>query len=301
MKKVLILGAKGNLGGQLVKEFGDKSMYEVFPYDYDDLNLLENNTIVSKISKIKPDIIINATGYNAVDKCEESEQEFQVAYKINVKAIKYLAEAAILNNAVLVNYSTDYVFGGDICDERDFLKIKEHGGFLENDERCPINKYGLTKMLGEDEILKSKNKDLKYFIIRTSKLFGPTENPSVSKENFFDLMLKISIGKREISVVSEELSCFTYTPDLAKATRELTEGKYDFGIYHIRNNEPSIWYDAAIELFKLKQIGIKINPVLSTNFPRPARRPKYSVLANTKFPPLRSWKEALKEYITKYK
>jgi len=156
-------------------------------------------------------------------------------------------------------------------------------------------------MLGEDEMLKLKNKDLKYYIIRTSKLFGPDNNSSVSKENFFDLMLKIAVGKKEINVVSEELSCFTYTPDLAKATKDLIEGNYDYGIYHIRNNEPSIWYDAAIELFKLKQISIKINPVLSANFPRPAKRPKYSVLANTKFPPLRSWKEALEEYITKYK
>jgi len=305
MKKVLILGAKGNLGGQLVKEFNNKSEYEVFSYDSEDLNLLESDLIIPKVLEVKPNIIINATGYNAVDKCEEIEEEFQLAYKINVKAIKYLVQAAILSKAIFVNYSSDYVFGGDLCDdskddEKNFLKIKEQGGFLENDSRCPINKYGLSKMLGEDEMLKLKNKDLKYYIIRTSKLFGPN-NSSVSKENFFDLMLKIAVGKKEINVVSEELSCFTYTPDLARATKDLIEGNYDYGIYHIRNSEPSIWYDAAIELFKLKQISIKINPVLSANFPRPAKRPKYSVLANTKFPPLRSWKEALEEYITKYK
>jgi len=305
MKKVLILGAKGNLGGQLVKEFNNKSEYEVFSYDSEDLNLLESDLIIPKVLEIKPNIIINATGYNAVDKCEENEEEFQLAYKINVKAIKYLAQVAILSEAIFVNYSSDYVFGGDICDdskgdEKNFLKIKEQGGFLENNNRCPINKYGLSKMLGENEILELKDKNLKYYIIRTSKLFGPNSSP-VSKENFFDLMLKIAVGKKEINVVSEELSCFTYTPDLAKATKDLIEGNYDYGIYHIRNNEPSIWYDAAIELFKLKQISIKINPVLSANFPRPAKRPKYSVLANTKFPPLRSWKEALEEYITKYK
>jgi dTDP-4-dehydrorhamnose reductase len=288
MKKVLILGAKGNLGGQLIKKFSNKSEYEVFSYDSEDLNLLESDLIIPKVLEVKPNIIINATGYNAVDKCEEIEEEFQLAYKINVKAIKYLVQAAILSKAIFVNYSSDYVFGGDLCDdskddEKNFLKIKEQGGFLENDSRCPINKYGLSKMLGEDEMLKLKNKDLKYYIIRTSKLFGPNSSP-VSKENFFDLMLKIAVGKKEINVVSEELSCFTYTPDLAKATKDLIEGNYDYGIYHIRNNEPSIWYDAAIELFKLKQISIKINPVLSANFP-----------------PLRSWKEALEEYITKYK
>jgi dTDP-4-dehydrorhamnose reductase len=306
MKKILILGSTGNLGGQLVKEFSNLSDYQVLAYNYKEVNLLEPNLIVSKIKKIKPDIIINAIGYNAVDKCEEIEEEFEVAYKINVRAVKYLAQVALVTNSILVQMSSDYVFGGNICQENndsreEFLKIKEVGGFTENAKRCPINKYGQTKMLGEDEVLKLSDKKLKYYIIRTSKPFGPQGTSPSAKESFFDQILKMVPGKKEISVVNEELSCFTYTPDLARQIREILEDSREFGIYHIRNSEPAIWCEAASELFKLKKISIKIKPVLSESFPRPAKRPKYSVLANTKLPPLRSWKEALKEYIINYK
>jgi dTDP-4-dehydrorhamnose reductase len=306
MKKVLILGANGNLGSQLVKEFSNFSDYKIFSFNRSDLDLLEYNLIDPKISKIKPDIIINTSAYNAVDKCEEFEDEFKLAQKINGEALRYLGKAAISNNSILVHYSSDYVFGGDVCKDDGceiecFLKIKEKGGFTEDDKQCPINKYGLTKMSGEIELQRLANKKLKYYIIRTSKLFGPQGKSPDSKENFFDMMLKIAQDRSEIQVVNEELSCFTYTPDLARQTIELLNNKNNFGIYHIRNSEPAIWYDAARELFKLKNIKVNIKPVSSDKFPRPAKRPKYSVLANTKLSYLRSWQEALREYVKNYK
>lgn len=302
MKKILILGSDGNLGEQLVKEFSTSTDYQVIAYDKEDLDLLERDLIIPKISKISPDVIINTAAYNNVDKCEEFESEFKLAHKINGEALRYLGQAAIKNKAILVHYSSDYVFGGDICQKDSctsecLLDFKERGGFREDDERCPVNKYGLSKVSGEIEIQRLANKNLKYYIIRTSKLFGPKGKSGYSKENFFDLMLKISQEKKTIDVVGEELSCFTYTPDLAKKTREILENKKDFGFYHVRNNDPAIWYDAARELFRLKKTGVKVRPVSSDKFPRPARRPKYSVLANTKLSELRSWKEALKEYI----
>lgn len=302
MKKILLLGSDGNLGEQLIEEFSRFSDFKVIGYTKKDLDLTEFDLIVPKISKVKPDIIINTAAYNNVDKCEELESEYKIAHKINGDALRYLGRAAIKNNSILVHYSTDYVFGGEICQEEGceeecLLNFKEKGGFREDDDRCPINKYGLTKMSGEIEIQRLANKELKYYIIRTSKLFGPTGNSKDSKENFFELMLKISNERKEIAVVSEELSCFTYTPDLAMRTREILDEKKDFGFYHVRNNDPAIWYDAARELFKLKRIGVQVKPVLGDKFPRPAKRPKYSVLANTKLPELRSWKDALKEYV----
>ncbi|MFA7364948.1 MAG: NAD(P)-dependent oxidoreductase [Patescibacteria group bacterium] len=303
MKKILILGSNGNLGGQLFDNIVGLSDFQVIPYDRTDLNLLEQDSIVSKISKVKPDLIINATAYNAVDKCEEFDDEFKLAKKINADALKYIGKAAIKNNAVLVHYSSDYVFGGDECtvgDDDSFLKFKEKGGFTEDDVPCPINKYGITKLMGEEELLKLKDKNLKYYIIRTSKLFGPKGKSNEAKDSFFDLMLNISKDKKEVNVVSEELSCFTYTKDLAIQTLDILNNKEDFGIYHVRNSEPAIWYDAARELFRLKNIKTKINPVSSDLFPRPAKRPKYSVLANTKLPALRTWKDALEEYLKKY-
>lgn len=302
MSKILILGADGNLGTQLMKNLELFGFRQLIPFGRDDLNLLDYDSIISKISKISPEIIINTAAYNAVDKCEEFEDEFNLAKKINSEAVKFLGKAAIKNNSVLIHYSTDYVFGGDVCHEDGchddcLLRFKENGGFREDDSPCPINKYGLTKLWGEEELLKLKDKKLKYYIIRTSKLFGPKGKSNNSKESFFDLMLKLSKDRSEISVVNEELSCFTYTPDLARQTVDILSSKKDYGIYHIRNSGPAIWYDAARELFKMKDINVKINPVSADNFPRPAKRPKYSVLANSKLPNLRTWQEALGEYL----
>lgn len=306
MNKILILGSDGNLGEQLYKEFSSFSNYKIFGFNRNDLDLLEYDLIGPKILKIKPDVIINTAAYNAVDKCEEFEEEFKLAQKINGEALRYLGKSAIANNSILIHYSSDYVFGGDICNKNScsdecLLEFKEKGGFSEDDERCPVNKYGETKMSGEIELQRLANKKLKYYIIRTSKLFGPKGKSKNAKENFFDLMLKIAQDKNEMNVVNEELSCFTYTPDLAMQTREVLEAKKDFGFYHIRNSEPAIWFDAAKELFKLKKMNIKVRPVSSDKFPRPAKRPKYSVLANSKLPPLRNWQDALREYIKNYK
>jgi dTDP-4-dehydrorhamnose reductase len=301
MKRILILGADGNLGSQLFDNASGLYNSQVIIFDKNDLDLLDQDSIISKITKLKPSLIINATAYNAVDKCEEFDDEFDLAKKINGEALKYLAKAAIKNDAILIHYSSDYVFGGDACsvedDNNSFLRFKEKGGFTEDDTPCPINKYGLSKLMGEEEILKLKDKGLKYYIIRTSKLFGPKGSSNESKDSFFDLMLNISKDKEEINVVSEELSCFTYTKDLAKQTLDIINNEEDFGIYHIRNSDPAIWYDAARELFRIKNINVKINPVRSDLFPRPAKRPKYSVLANTKLQALRSWKEALEDYL----
>jgi dTDP-4-dehydrorhamnose reductase len=232
----------------------------------------------------------------------EFENEYKIAKKINGETLRYLGRAALKNDAILIHYSTDYVFGGDTCQDDDcaeecLLEFKEKGGFKENDTPCPINRYGETKLMGENEILKLAERKLKYYIIRTSKLFGPKGKSNDAKENFFDLMLRISQTQNTLKVVGEELSCFTYTPDLAKQTVNILRDKKEWGIYHVRNNDPAIWYDAAVELFRLKGIRVLTIPVSANEFPRPAKRPKYSVLANTKLPALRSWKEALKEYI----
>ena len=291
-EKVLILGAKGNLGVQLVKIF--RNQYDVTAWDREEIDITDKELISRKINDIKPDIIINTAAYNAVDKCEESEQEFALAKKLNGEAVGYLAEAAVKNNTLLVHYSTDYVFAGD--------KI---GGYQDGDEPNPVNKYGESKLLGEQELISRSCKGLKWYLIRTSKLFGFKNESGMAKPSFFDIMIKLSQEKREIDVVDEEASCFTYTADLAKTTKELIESdqaspeysRRRYGIYHIINSGPCTWYEAALELFKIAGIDIKVKPVTSDKFPRPAKRPKYSVLLNTKLEPLRDWQEALREYL----
>lgn len=282
--KILILGAKGNLGQQLVKVFqcGNK----VIAWDKEEIDITDKELVFKKVGDIKPDIIINSAAYNAVDKCEIDEKEFELAKKLNGDAVGYLADAAIEVNAIFVHYSTDYVFSGD-----------KQEGYKENDQPKPINKYGETKLIGEQEIIKRSGQGLKWYLIRTSKLFGSKGESELIKPSFFDTILQLSKKRDYIDVVDEEVSRFTYTFDLAKATKELVESNKGYGIYHIANSGPCTWYEAAVELFKIACIDIKVNPVNSDKFSRPAKRPKYSILLDTKLEPLRDWKEALREYI----
>jgi dTDP-4-dehydrorhamnose reductase len=151
--------------------------------------------------------------------------------------------------------------------------------------------------LGEKELAKRGEKGLKYYLIRTSKLFGPQGESDLAKPSFFDTMIKLGREKEELKVVDSEKSCFTYTPDLAKATGEIIDSNLGFGIYHLINNGPATWYEAAQELFSLLRSSPRIIPVSSDEFPRPARRPEYSILLNNKFRSLRDWRQALKEYL----
>lgn len=289
--KILILGAKGNLGGQLIKVFATEN--EVIAWDREEIDITDKELVIKKISDVKPNIIINAAAYNAVDKCEEDKAEFALAKKLNCEAVGYLAEAALEVNAVLVHYSSDYVFDGGVKTKKE----SRGAGFKEDDQPCPVNKYGETKMQGERELITRSNKGLKWYLIRTSKLFGPKGESEFAKPSFFDMMLKLAKEKEFLDVVNEEMSCFTYTPDLALYTKKLIESDKGSGIYHLINEGPCTWYKAAKELFKIAGVKIKVNPVSSEKFPRPAKRPAYSVLLNTKFEQLRDWKEALEEYL----
>ena len=289
-KRILILGAKGNLGQQLVKAFEKQN--QVTAWDKTEVDITDEKLITEKITNLKPDIIINATAYNAVDKCEEDDNEFEIAKKLNGTAVKYLAEIALKIDATLVHYSSDYVFSGD-----------KKEGYTEGDTPNPISNYGKTKLMGEQAILEKKNK-LKYYLIRTSKLFNPIiKTPqrgvsTTSKPSFFEIMLKLGKEKNEVKAVNEEVSSFTYTPYLAQTTLEIINAKKKYGIYHIANSDACTWYEAVLELFKIANIQTKVIPVAANEFPRPAKRPQYSVLLNTKLDPLRSYKKALKESLS---
>lgn len=287
--KVLIIGHQGTLGTALMKTFED---LKPIGLDRDELDITNKKKVLETIDNHRPDLVINAAAYNAVDKCEENKEEFEVAKVINGYAPGYLAKACKAVGADLVHYSTDYVFSGD-----------KKEGYVEADDPSPVSNYGTTKLLGEKEVMKHTKK---YFIIRLSRLFGPGGSKA-GKKSFFDVMCDLSRSNQKIKVVNEEVDCFTYAPDLAWATRHLTveDGKlqsrttkkYAYGIYHIINEGSCTWYEGALELFKRLGKKIIVVPVPGGEFPRPARRPAYSVLLNTKFPKLRSWEEALVEYL----
>jgi len=306
---VLVIGAKGMLGQALVEVFKKDKSYAVIGWDREDVDILEEKKTVTKIEEAMPSIIINATGYNAVDKAEE-KKEFEIAKKLNGKTPGYLAKLAKKLDAVFVNYSSDYVFDGEPempepegCSHRcSSCSLHDNFvpeiGFDEYAKTNPISNYGKSKVLGEKEVVKNGKK---YYIVRLSKLFGKAGQSDLVKKSFFDVMLEAGknppAGGKSVSVVDEEISCFTYAPDLAQKTKEIIEAEKPYGIYHITNSDPCTWYEAVLELYKQAKIKTKVIPVSAEEFPRPARRPFYSALINTKINPLRSYKEALKEYL----
>jgi len=284
--KILVLGANGNLGTQISEVFEADSENEVIAWDREQIDVTDEELVYKKISDIKPEIIINAVAYNAVDKCEESEEEYDKAKILNIDVPRFLANAAIENDALLIHFSSDYVFGAV---EKDFYE--------ESDEPSALNRYGKTKLHGERAIIKLSSKGLKWYLIRTSKLFGPKGSSEVTKMSFFDLIFSLSSERDSFDMVDGEFSCFTYTKDLAKKTKLLVDEKKGYGIYHIVNEGVASWYDGAVELFHLKGVEKKLNKVKSEELNRLAKRANSSVLKNTKLEPLRSWKEALREYL----
>ncbi len=287
MKKVLIIGSKGMLGQELVRVFSADENYQVLAWDAEDIDIADERQDREKIVLAKPEIIINVAAYNAVDKVEEPA-EFERAKILNGLAPGYLAQIAKKLGAVFVHYSSDYVFDG------------KASGYKEKDRTSPVSNYGRSKLLGEQEVKKAGGK---YYIIRTQKLFGRPAQNEGAKKSFFETMLKLAKTRFELEVVDEELSNFTYTPDLARQTKYLIEQNFSSGIYHITNEgAPVTWCAAAVILFDLAgQKDIKVVPVSSDKFPRPAKRPKCSILINTKLPPLRPWPEALKEFLESQK
>ena len=286
--KILILGSKGSLGAQLAKIFARGN--EVLGWDRGEVDITDRELIQKKIGEIKPELVINAAAYNAVDKCEDDDEEYELAKKINIDGPKFLAEICLKIGATLVHYSTDYVFDG-----------KKKSGYKETDEPKPINRYGKTKFHGEKRILELSGQGLKWYLIRTSRLFGPRGESEMAKPNFFDIILKQSQNKSNLEVVDEEVGGFTYSPDLARATKDLVQADKGYGIYHLANGGACTWYQAAVELFKTADIGVKVLPIRGDKLSRPAKRPKYSILLNSKLPLLRDYREALREYLTKGK
>jgi len=280
-KKVLIIGALGMLGQALYKQLFEKD-YIVTGWDKDEIDIADEKTLQEKIMDLKPDILINCAAYNNVEKAETEDKE--IALKVNGDGVGYLAKICTDLDIVFIHYSSSYVFDG-----------LDKNGYNEDATPNPINVYGESKLLGEKKILEIPN--LKYYLIRTSNLFGaPAISPN-AKKSFVDIMLKLGKEKESLDLVDEEVTSPTYVLDLAKATVDLLESGLEWGIYHRSNNGSCTWYGWANKIFELAKINIKQNPVSSDKFPRPSKHPNFAVLNSTKLPALRNWEESLEEYI----
>lgn len=271
--KAVILGAKGMVGQQLAKVLPD-----AFTFDRETLDATDPDLLKAKLSEVKPEVIFNCIAYNDVDGAETNRDQ---AFLINSELVKNLSEIANELDAVVVHFSTGYVFDG------------QAESYNEEAKASPVSIYAESKAAGEENLLA---KAKKYYLVRTNVVFGPPGSSEHSKKSFVDIMLGLA-EKPELKVVNDETNSITYAPDLAKSVVELVNSGAPFGVYHIVNEGFATWYELAQEIFNQKGIVIKLIPVPGTEFPRPAKRPAHAVINNTKLPKLRTWQEALIEYL----
>jgi dTDP-4-dehydrorhamnose reductase len=258
--KTLIFGAGGMLGTDLQIVFPG-----AIPFTHAEMDISDRDAVFSCVAKFKPELVINAAAYTKVDDCEEKKD---LAFLVNGTAPGYIAEACEKNGSKLMHFSTDYVFDG------------EKKEYIESDEPAPINVYGASKLEGEISIAKATKR---YYIIRTSWLFG------LHGVNFVDKMLKLGKSNPYVKVVNDQFGKPTFTKDLAHKVPDILNR--DHGIYHITNEGICSWYEFASAIIP------NTVPCTSEEFPSKAKRPRYSVLKNTKTTPIRHWKEALADYI----
>ena len=275
--KIIITGAQGQLGQELVKQLDEKYGYDVIKTDKDTLDITNIENVNTFILEQNPDVVINCAAHTAVDLCET---DMENAYKINAIGPRNLAIACEKAGAKLVQVSTDYVFDGN--------SVRP---YREDDITCPNSVYGTSKLMGENFVREFCSK---YFIVRTAWLYG-------EGNNFVRTMLKLSETNSELNVVNDQIGSPTSTVDLAKAIIDLIHTEH-YGTYHGTCEGQCSWYDFAKKIFEIKNIDIKVNPVTSDEFKRPAPRPNYSVLDNFMLKlvglnSFRKWEDSLEEYL----
>jgi dTDP-4-dehydrorhamnose reductase len=281
--KVLVIGANGQLGKSIQFYLDAKpSNTDFYFFSRADLDISNEAQMRSQLETIAPDYILNCSAYTAVDKAETESIQADL---INHRAIQYLANIANELQATLIHISTDFVFDGS------------KNTPLHEDDICnPIGIYGQTKYAGEQAITKTT---FKYFIIRTSWLYSDIG------ANFFTNITKYATDRDTLHIVYDQIGTPTLTYDLVAAILQLIELKSSaYGIYHFSNEGVCSWYDFAKELVSMQQIACTISPILSAQYPTPAKRPAYSVLDKNKIKSLLGitiphWRESLSKLINK--
>lgn len=286
MKRILITGAGGQLGQELVQFLSPDA--EVMATTRSQLDLSQPNQIFSIVTDFAPQIIINAGAYTAVDK---AESEPELAEMVNGISPGILAKAAQSLGGKLIHVSTDYVFDGT-----------QHRPYLEMDLTNPVSVYGRSKLSGENAI---QAVDGDYAIVRTAWVYGAGKTG-----NFVKTMLRLGSEREELRVVCDQIGSPTWTKDLARAIVGLTDSTAT-GIYHYTNSGVASWYDFAVAIFEeAKRLGVplkveRVIPISTEQYPTPAKRPAFSVLSTVKlsellgnYPP--HWRQALRQMLPEW-
>lgn len=279
--KWLVTGDSGQLGLALQTELGARGI-DFVSVDSQELDITDQSKVNALINLIKPSVIANAAAWTDVDGAETNESG---AHAVNALGPQNLALAAKEVGSKLVQVSTDYVFSGEATTP-----------WNEDADHNPQSVYGSTKSDGE-KLVQGAYLTGSY-VIRTAWLY------SAERKNFAKTMTKLALkGVGEVRVVNDQKGQPTFTGDLAKQIIDLVLSNASVGIYHGTNSGQATWFEFAQEIFELSGADVhRVVPVSSTEYPRPAKRPSYSVLghdawAKTTVEPLRDWRIALAEAI----
>jgi len=273
--RALILGAGGMLGHDLVRSA--PTDLDVRPLTKSELDITDTTSVAALIGHLKPAVIVNAAAYTAVDRAEAEREQ---AFRVNAEAVGELGRIAARTGARVVHFSTDYVFDGTASEP-----------YREDSPTKPVNAYGESKLAGE-EALKASGAD--WLIVRTQWLFG------VNGKSFPRTMRERAQAGLATKVVRDQTGRPTYAHDLARAVWALI-GRGAKGLVHVANDGQATWFDVASHVFARAGRPDLLTPCSTADFPTPARRPTYSVLASSRvqelgvtMPP---WQPALERFL----
>ena len=280
--KALVLGARGQLGAELMRELAARG-HQAVGLGREELDIARADLVEQALRLHRPDWLINAAAYNQVD---VAEKEPLAALEVNGLAVRHMAVCCRETGATFLHFSTDHVFDG-----------RKSTPYTEEDPPWPVSAYGVSKLAGE---LYARAYLEKYYVVRTAGVFGPAGR-TTNRGNFVELMLRLAAEGRAIRVVEDFYASPTYALPLAARSIDLLEGA-PFGIYHIGGGSAVSWYQYALLILAEAGIRAEITPTNEKDYPTPARRPKYSVLSNAKMeaaglPPMPPLEQALREYL----
>jgi dTDP-4-dehydrorhamnose reductase len=289
-KKIVVTGANGQLGMEFRRLESEFTQYDFHFAGHSELPVEERERVNDYFDRQQPFACINCAAYTAVDKAESEKEK---AMAVNGEAVGFLATASARNESVFIHISTDYVFDGN-----------SSVPYTENDNTNPVNHYGLTKLVGEQLALRNNPASI---IIRTAWVYSEYGN------NFVKTMMRLMRERESISVVNDQMGSPTYAADLAEAIMQIIrtiDESNDFAadkitqpaIFHYSNEGVVSWYEFAEAIRQLVNSNCKVNPITTSEYPTPARRPHYSLLEKSKIknsfslsiPP---WKQSLQKCI----
>ena len=281
MKKVLLIGADGMLGGELRERL--EKIYDVTGTTIQTLDICDKAAVEAKVNEVNPYFIINCAAYTNVDGCETNED---LAKAVNGTAVGNIAEAAKNVGATFIHISTDYVFDG---------KLPVEESYSESMVTNPVSAYGRTKLLGEQNAAKAE----KYYILRTAWLYG------LGGKSFVKTMLRLSKERDEVTVVNDQHGSPTTTTTLCEIIESVMEKEPEYGVYHSTNEGFTTWCDFTKKIFEYANISTPVRGITSQEykemFPMSSDRPTNSQLSKEKLHSINinpeRWEDALAKYL----